>query len=212
MTHDLIASLSGDLQPAPRAMVARRLAVGIAAGAAVSAALTWLTIGLRPDMAAAAGEVTFWAKLAYTLAIAAAAAWAAERLMRPAGRGVGRALWIAAPVAVLLGVAGWQLLKAPAAMRGPMLMGHSAGACPWRILAFSAPPLIGLVWAARGLAPVRLRATGLVIGLAAGGTGASAYALHCTEAAAPFLAVWYTLGVAGAGALGALLGPRLLRW
>jgi hypothetical protein len=27
-----------------------------------------------------------------------------------------------------------------------------------------------------------------------------------------FVATWYTLGIAATGALGALLGPRLLRW
>ena len=28
----------------------------------------------------------------------------------------------------------------------------------------------------------------------------------------PFVATWYTLGIALTAALGALLGPRLLRW
>ena len=78
--------------------------------------------------------------------------------------------------------------------------------------AFSLPPLIGLAWAVRGLAPTRLALTGLMIGLAAGGAGAAAYALHCDEMSAAFLVVWYTLGVAGAGALGWIAGPRILRW
>ena len=41
---------------------------------------------------------------------------------------------------------------------------------------------------------------------------ALAYALACTEPAAPFIAVWYTLGIALCGVLGAALGPKLLRW
>jgi hypothetical protein len=64
----------------------------------------------------------------------------------------------------------------------------------------------------RGLAPTRLRETGAVIGLAAGGAGAFAYAWHCTETGAPFLAVWYTVGIALAALLGWLAGPRVLRW
>jgi hypothetical protein len=46
----------------------------------------------------------------------------------------------------------------------------------------------------------------------AGGAGAAVYALHCPELQAPFLAVWYVLGMAIPVAAGALLGPRLLRW
>jgi hypothetical protein len=91
-------------------------------------------------------------------------------------------------------------------------MGHSANVCPGLILTASLPPLAGLIWAVRGLAPTRLRLAGLALGLAAGGAGAAAYAIHCDEMAAPFLAAWYTLGVAAAGAIGWALAPRVLRW
>jgi hypothetical protein len=38
------------------------------------------------------------------------------------------------------------------------------------------------------------------------------YGLYCREWAAPFVLVWYTLGVGLSAALGALVGTRLLRW
>jgi hypothetical protein len=38
------------------------------------------------------------------------------------------------------------------------------------------------------------------------------YALHCPELAAPFLAIWYLLGMLIPTAIGAWLGPRPLRW
>jgi hypothetical protein len=38
------------------------------------------------------------------------------------------------------------------------------------------------------------------------------YALTCPEDGAAFLATWYGLGILAVGGLGALLGPRLLRW
>jgi hypothetical protein len=38
------------------------------------------------------------------------------------------------------------------------------------------------------------------------------YALHCPELAAPFLAVWYVLGMAIPVLVGAALGRWLLRW
>ena len=211
MSEDLISRLIRDLRPVPRQTVVRRLAIGVCAGAAVSAVLIALTFGFRPDMVRAGGAM-FWVKLAYGLGLGGLALWTCERLARPAGRSGRRARWLAAPVLALAGLAAWQLASAPAAMRTPMLMGHSALLCPWLILGFSMPPLAGLTWAARGLAPTRLRLTGAMIGLAAGGAGVVVYALHCDERAAPFLALWYTLGMLFSGLVGALTGPRLLRW
>ena len=49
-------------------------------------------------------------------------------------------------------------------------------------------------------------------GLLAGAFGAWIYAFHCDESAAPFVIIWYTLGIAAIGALGGLLGRTLLRW
>jgi hypothetical protein len=66
--------------------------------------------------------------------------------------------------------------------------------------------------ALRSLAPTRLRLAGTAAGLAAGAVGASVYQLHCPELAAPFLGTWYVLGILAPAALGALIGPRLLRW
>ena len=91
-------------------------------------------------------------------------------------------------------------------------MGFSAAAAPWRILVAALPPLVGLAWAVRGLAPTRLVFGGAMVGLAAGGFGAASYAMHCQEATAPFLLVWYSLGIIACGFLGAALGPRVLRW
>ena len=211
MSQPLIDQLVADLTPAPTGVVARRLALGVGVGAAASAVLVLLMLGPRPDMAVACTGPMFWLKLAYPLALAAAAFGVCERLTRPAG-GLSRGPWLALPCAIVLALAAAQLLQAPAPERTAMVMGGSASVCPWLILGASLPPFAGLVWAARALAPTRLRLAGLMLGLAAGGAGAAAYALHCTETTAPFLAVWYSLGMALAGVLGALAGPRLLRW
>ena len=48
--------------------------------------------------------------------------------------------------------------------------------------------------------------------LTAGGFGALVYCLHCPEVGAPFVALWYSLGIVLPSAVGALVGPRLLRW
>jgi hypothetical protein len=36
--------------------------------------------------------------------------------------------------------------------------------------------------------------------------------LSCPEASPTYVALWYTAGIAGCAAAGALAGPRLLRW
>src|SRR5260221_4318091 len=81
----------------------------------------------------------------------------------------------------------------------------------WRILAMGARVLAGAVWAVRGLAPTRLPLAGLVAGGCAGALGAAVYAFACDETSAPFLAIWYTLGMALVAALGPAAGSRLLR-
>jgi hypothetical protein len=74
------------------------------------------------------------------------------------------------------------------------------------------PLFVALVWALKGLAPTRLRLTGAAAGFAAGSLGALAYSLHCPELAAPFIGIWYLLGITICAILGAWVGPRLLRW
>jgi hypothetical protein len=64
----------------------------------------------------------------------------------------------------------------------------------------------------KGLAPTRLALAGAAAGLLAGSAGALIYALHCPEMEAPFLAIWYLLGMLIPTAVGAAIGPRLLRW
>ena len=74
------------------------------------------------------------------------------------------------------------------------------------------PTLLATFWALRQLAPTRLTLAGAGAGLFAGGVGAFVYCFHCTESTAPFIAIWYTLGVVLTMAVGAVLGRYLLRW
>lgn len=209
-TDDLIQLLARGAGPAPRAVAARRLAPGAALGLLASGALAALLLGWVPaDLYTHAGP---WFKLAYAGALALAAGWLAARLGRPLAR-IGTPLAAVAAVlaaALLVGLGGWWSL--PAAERSAALMGHSAAECPWNVLGLSLPALAAALWALRGLAPTRPVAAGAAAGLLAGGVGAFGYALACTELALPFVAAWYTLGMLLTAALGALLGPRVLRW
>ena len=212
MSDEFLRSLSAGLVPQSRWTVARRLALGMSGGVIVSAALMLVLLGPRPDMDQSMATAMFWMKLAYTLAFAVIASFAAERLARPAASARGRIKWLVVPILLVIAIAAFQLAGTAPAGRTAMLVGDSARVCPWRILFFALPPFIGLVWAMRGLAPTRLREAGAAIGLAAGGAGAFIYALHCTESTTPFLAIWYTLGMAASAALGWALGPLVLRW
>jgi len=212
MTNELVDTLSADLVPVSRWHVPGRLLLGLGAGSGVSIVLVLATLGLRPDMPHAVETGMFWMKLVYPLSLTLIAGLSAERLARPAASARARTAWLAAPLIAVFGIACIELALAPAPVRMTLLMGGSARVCPLLVLAFAIPPLAGLVWAIRGLGPTRFREAGAAIGLAAGGAGAFAYAWHCTETGAPFLALWYTVGIAAAALLGWLLGPRLLRW
>jgi hypothetical protein len=211
-TDDLIAELAGQVSPVHRHAAARRLALGTVGGGLVAFALLLLWLGLRPDLAEAAGSAMFWMKLAFTVSLGLAAFAVVDRLGRP-GAQVSAAWWaLAAPVAVVAMMGAAQIIMAPEAERLRMWLGHSAADCPLRIVALAVPVYAGLLWSFRRLAPTRLALAGFGAGVMAGCVGATVYALYCTESAAAFLATWYTLGILGSGALGALLGPRLLRW
>ena len=77
----------------------------------------------------------------------------------------------------------------------------------------SASGIVVVVVTVRALAaPTRPALAGAAAGLLSGALGAVAYALHCPESGLAFVAVWYVLGLAMVGAVGALLGSRLFRW
>jgi len=80
------------------------------------------------------------------------------------------------------------------------------------IALLSIPTFACVFWAIRGLAPTRLRLAGAAGGLLAGSIATLVYSLHCPEMSVAFWAVWYVLGMLIPTAVGAVLGPRLLRW
>lgn len=208
-TSDLIDALARGAGPAPRAVAARRLWPVALAGVAVSAAVARAVLGWVDPAAVGAA---LWVKLGYGLALAAAAGWLTARLARPVARlAAARAAVVVVVAAMaLLGVAAWGMQ--PATERMAYLLGHSWAACPWSVFGLSMPALAGALWAVRSLAPTRLVAAGAACGVFAGALGATGYAFACTETSTAFVALWYSFGVALSGGVGALLGPRVLRW
>jgi hypothetical protein len=210
-TDDLIALLAADARPVRASAVLRALLIAAGAGTAGTVILMMATVHVRPDLAAAMAGAPFWSKFGYTLALAVIGLGLMERLARP-GASAGRVLfWLVAPLGFILLLALWQLSR-PGADMHDLMMGHTARVCAVLIAALSVPLLAASLLAMRRLAPTRLVLAGAAAGFLSGAAAATAYAFHCPETAAPFVAIWYTSGVLLSTAIGALLGPVTLRW
>jgi len=211
-TDDLIAMLAQGEVAVPADTRKRRYAIALSTSALVTALLMVMTLGVRPDIATAAQLPMFWAKLAFTLALAISAFWVIERLARPGVKLGWTPMAVFGAVAMVWVMAAIALFNAQAGDRASLIFGQTWIACPAAIATLSVPAFIAVFWALRGLAPTRLRLSGAAAGLLAGGVGAAVYSFHCYEMAAPFLATWYVLGIAIPAMIGAALGPRFLRW
>lgn len=211
-TDDLLTLLAtGPVAVQPH-VAARRYAAALAGGALVAAALMENLLGVRPDLGAVALLPMFWAKLAFVVSLTGASLLAAVRLSRPGVRLAWVPGLIAAPVLAMWLLALIGLIRADPAQRSGLFYGQTWASCSLLIAMLSAPVFAGVLWAMKGLAPTRLRLAGAAAGLLSGATGTLVYCLHCPEIDAPFLGVWYLLGMLIPTAAGALLGPRVLRW
>lgn len=211
-TDDLIAMLANRVQAIDPGIGTRRYLAAIVAGGVGALAILITGLGINPNLASETAVPMFWVREAFCLGLGALAFAAFARLARP-GLSLGRlSMAVPVPLVVMWLLAAIALFEAPAEGRVPLLLGGSAMVCPIRIAVISGPLFVAFIWALRGFAPTRLRFTGAAAGFAAGALGALVYTLHCPELAAPFLAVWYVLGILIPTLLGASLGPRLLRW
>lgn len=211
-TDDLVDLLATGIAPVKRGVSAQRFAISLPIAAIGATLLMIAVFGIRPDLAVVARTALFWEKLAFPLCIAMGALIGATRLARPTGRvAIGWPI-MGAPV-VLVWIAGLVIVGTVAPHdRLAVVLGQSWKSCPFNIVLLSLPGFAAIFWAIKGLAPTRLGLTGAVAGLLASSIGTVAYCFHCPEMSPAFWSVWYVLGMALPAALGAVLGPRLLRW
>jgi hypothetical protein len=154
----------------------------------------------------------FWIKLGYAAILATLVFPLVVQLSRPTGTLPRYMLVLLGPVAALAALALYNFVAAEPSERMHLIMGNSSNVCPWRIFALSLPILGAVFVSLRRLAPTRLALAGAAAGLLAGAAGTIIYALHCDESSAPFVVIWYTLGMSAVGIAGGLLGRTLLRW
>ena len=212
-TDELINALAADAA-ASEPPIGRTMAVALAVGVTVSAAILFGFLGVRSDLAAAAAQS--WrlpAKFAVVIVLAASVFALTRRLIRPDGDA--RGLWpllLAAPAMLLCGVA--MELSQPdiASSAGAIIMVPNRFACVMFIPLLSLAPFAAVLYALKQGAPANPTLAGAVGGLLSAALGATLYASYCNADSPLFVAVWYPLGIAAMTALGALIGSRLLRW
>lgn len=209
-TDDLIARLAATPQPAPGP--ARPLAWAPLAALALFGGPVLAALGLRPDLALAMGDPVTVTKWALPLTVAGLCFVLALRLTRPEARLGARALLFAPVLGLAAALVAAALADLPPPAWGAVIRGGTRAACLLSVVGLSLAPLAASLWALRRGASTAPRLSGLLAGLGAGGLAAALYALHCIEDAPPFFVTWYGLGILLAGGLGALLGPRVLRW
>lgn len=210
-TDDLVHALAADHRTAPSPL-GRQLALAIGIGFAVSAILFWITLGPRPDIAAAAMTVRFDFKIFEALLLATTAVALALRLVQPgAGAAVAKIMLASVPIVLAFAVMA-ELFVVPVSQWQVKLVGGNSLICLTAIPLLSLPLLAATLLAMRKGAPTSPRLAGAAAGLVASGLAAALYGLQCIDDSPLFVATWYTLSIGAVTLLGAVLGGRMLRW
>jgi len=92
------------------------------------------------------------------------------------------------------------------------LIGSNSRVCMTAIPLMSLPLLAAALIGLRHGAPTRPAVAGAIAGLLSAGLAATLYASHCTDDSPLFVTTWYTISTALVTAIGALAGPRVLRF
>lgn len=210
-TDQLIRTLAADNAHRARP-VGLVLALALLSAAPVSVAMFFAGLGVRPDVMAAMHNPFFDLKFAVTLALAISAIAVALHLSRPEASLQGWAWLLLIPAGLLVaGASGEMMLP----QRTPMmtrLVGNNSKLCLIAIPLMSIPLLAAALIGLRHGASTRPAATGAIGGLAAAGLAATLYASHCTDDSPLFVATWYSIATGAVAVIGALAGPRVLRF
>jgi hypothetical protein len=210
-TNELIKALAADTH---RPELSLSSVWWRAAGLAIAlAAIVFLvTLGPRPDIAAAAETPRFLFKFVVTITLAVSAFGLARVLSRPGEDWREAMPYLAAAPALLAVAVVVELFILPPDVWVAKLVGTNSMACLSFIPLIGIGPLVIFLFALRHGAPTRPALAGAVAGLLAGGIAATFYAAQCTDDSPLFVGTWYTIAVAGLALVGAVCGDRFARW
>jgi len=211
-TGRLIGILGTNIEPVESGRVRKALAWALAFGGAAAFCAMVMTIGFLTDGADGIRLSIMAPKLLFTLSLAGMGAVLLNRSMRPGQdkRKLLTPIFLPLLAAGLIGVAAGALQHS--ADWSSMIGATRWAACLICIPLLAILPFGALIWASRDGAPTNLRRTGAIAGFVAGALAAAAYALHGSVESLPFIAIWYSAPIALCAFIGAMLGPRLLRW
>jgi len=211
-TERLIDMLSTNLEPVDRQAIRTSLAWAVVAGGVAAFCLMLTTVSLRTDLAAPASLGFVAVKLLFALTVIGSGLAFLGRAVRP-GKDARTGFQLALVPFIVVSVAAVaELALGLSTGPHPMTTGTHWLLCLYCIPLFAVIPFILLVWALRLGAPTNLTRAGAMAGLVAGAIGAAAYAFHCPDDSLPFIALWYGASIAFCAGIGAVLGPRVLRW
>jgi hypothetical protein len=210
-TDDLIKALAADTErPAVSLLSVWWGAASLAI--ALAAVVFFMTLGPRPDFAAAAETPRFLFKFVVAIILAVSAFGVARSLSRPEETWDKAAPYLAAAPALMAAAVIMELLVLPQSEWSAKLIGTNSIACLTFIPLIGIGPLVIFLLALRLGDPTRPALAGTVAGLLAGGIAAAFYAAHCTDDSPLFVATWYTIAIAGLAFIGAAGADRFARW
>jgi hypothetical protein len=212
-TDDLVNMLSTNVEAVDWRGLSRTILGAAGLGALAALAIMMLVFGPRTDMS----DVRAWAflalKFAFAGAIVAISLAYLVRIARPGGERRVSTVLLGLPFAAAMAAFAISLVLTPIPDWRALIFGRHWLLCLMCIPLNAIPPFAAIVLALRLFAsPTHLARAGALAGLAGGSISAFIYALHCTDDSVAFVALWYGLTIALCAAIGALLGPRLLRW
>ena len=210
-TDQLIRTLAADNAHRARP-VGFVLALALLSAAPVSVVMFFAELGVRPDVMTAMRNPFFDLKFAVTLALAISAIAISLHLSRPEASLRGWAWLLLIPVGLLVAGIGGEMMMPERQPMMTRLIGNNAWNCLTSIPLMSLPLLAAALLGLRHGAPTRPAIAGAIAGLLSAGLAATLYASHCTDDSPLFVATWYTIATALVTAIGALAGPRVLRF
>jgi hypothetical protein len=211
-TDELINMLGTNIEPVKGGQLRNTLLIALAMGAGAALCLMLAFFGAPSE---AFGKDYFGLTalaLTFTLGLVASGASFLFRAARPGIPGRRPLVVIGVLFLAILSVGVVALVLAGPAAWGGVIFGPQWEVCLICIPLFAIAPFASLIWALRKEAPTNLTRTGAVTGLVAGALSAAVFAFHHPGGSIPFIVLWYGGPIVLCALVGAILGPRLLRW
>jgi hypothetical protein len=209
-TNELIALLASD--PLPSKPPAWHLPLAATLALALTLAMVVGGWGLHADLPGLVASASYQLKTLWLLGLALCSGWLLWKAARPAQRDGYGMHGIGVFLLIMACLGAYHLWQADPENRLALLMGQSWWSCPLSIALIALPWLAVWLLYLRQMAPTRLAWSGASAGFLSGALATGLYSLHCSETSYAFFSVWYVAGMALSTAVGAVLGPRCLRW